>query len=255
MGALVLPWAPLAHAGPGSTWQAMVVVGSLALAVAVVLAVTGVLHVDAPDDLLLPLAGSAIAASLGPLGHAWLSDWIGWALPIGAVSLIALLLAALAPIELGLRSPLPYAALVVAAAGVWALWQPLTLALHPPLELLPLSDDGEVVIVAPSDGEVVAPGEVWVSVEVTGGSIGPGGVPLDELPADPEEAGELKVTIDGTRVDVEFEQRCTVAEPCSAVSFPVQVEPGEQVLTVELTRGDGTPLAPFVADRVTITAR
>ena len=251
----MLPWSLLAHAGPGSTWQAMVVVGSLALAVAVVLAVTGVLRVDAPDDLLLPLAGSAIAASLGPLGHAWLSDWIGWAIPIGAISLIALLLAALAPIDLGLRSPLPYAAMVVAAVSVWTFWQPLTVALHPPLELLPLSDDSEVMIVAPSDGEVVAAGEVSVSVELSGGSIGPGGVPLEELPADPEEAGELKVTIDGARIDVEFEQTCTVAEPCSAVRFPVRVEPGERALTVELTRGDGTPLAPFVADRVTITAR
>jgi hypothetical protein len=39
------------------------------------------------------------------------------------------------------------------------------------------------------------------------------------------------------------------------VTFPLEVEVGERRLTVEFTRGDGTPLAPFVADRVTFEVR
>ena len=245
--------AVLAHAGPGSTWQAMVVVAAVGLAVCVVLATVGLLTIATPDDLVLPLAASAIAASLGTLADAWLSDWIGWAVPVGGIALAALLLAAFGPIELEPRSPLPYAAVALAGAGVWLFWQPLTVALHPPPDLLPLSDDSEVTIVVPADGEVVPAGEVVVAVEVTGGSIGPGDVPLDRLPTDPEEAGGLTVILGDRRIEVTYDQPCTVAEPCTGVTFPLVLDPGEQQLTVEFTRGDGTPLAPFVADRVTFT--
>lgn len=244
----------LAHAGPGSTWQAMVVVVSLGLALCVALATAGVLRMERPDDLVLPLAACAIAASLGTLADDWLSDWIGWAIPVGVAALAALLTAAFGPIELELRSPLPYATTALAAAGVWLFWQPLTMALHPPPELLPLSDDSEVTIVVPADGDTVPAGEVRVAVEVSGGSIGPGDVPLEELPADPEEAGGLTVTLGDRRLEVVYDQTCTVDDPCTEVTFPVEVDPGEQRLTVEFTRGDGIPLAPFVADRVTFTA-
>ncbi len=243
----------LAHAGPGSTWQAMVTVVAIALALAAVLAGTGVIRLEGPDDLVLPLAGSAIAASLAPLADRWLSDWIGWAIPLGAVALVALLLAALTDLELSPGSPLLYGAVALAAAGMWVFWQPLTIALHPPPELLPLADDSEVTIVAPADGARVPAGDVLVEVEVTGGSIGPGDVPLADLPADPEAAGGLAVTLDGVRTPVSYDQSCPLDEPCTAVSFWLEVEPGEHELSVEFTRGDGTPLAPFVADRVTFT--
>jgi hypothetical protein len=52
--------------------------------------------------------------------------------------------------------------------------------------------------------------------------------------------GDLVVTLDRARVDVDYDQDCTVAEPCTTVSFPLEVEPGEHQLSVEFTRGDGT---------------
>jgi len=129
----------VAHAGAGSSWQAMVVVAALGLALAVVLATLRVIDVGAPDDLVMPLAASAVASSLGAaLGHAWLSDWIGWAIPLGVVSLSALALAALTPLSLTRGSPLPYAAAVLAAVGIIAFQQPLTRELHPPADLTPV---------------------------------------------------------------------------------------------------------------------
>jgi hypothetical protein len=254
----------LAHAGPGSTWQAMVVVASVVLAGALLLAVIGRLSIADRDDLLVPLAAAAIASSLGPLAHEWLSDGIGWALPLGVVSLLAILLGALTPLELRLPAPLAMGSIALAVVSSVLLYPTLTGALHPPGELLPLSDDSEVRIVVPADGEQVEAGPVSVVVEVAGGSIGPGQVPLADLPDDPEEAGDLAVAIEEVRedggatqqqrIEVDYAEECTLAAPCDQVSFVVPAGPGTWQLTVDFTRGDGTPLAPFVRDRVTFVA-
>jgi hypothetical protein len=255
---------PLAHAGPGSTWQAMVVVVGVVLAGVVLAAAFGRVRIEGPDDLLVPLAGAAIASSLGVIGHAVVSDAIGWGLPLAVVSLVALLLAAFTPLDLRLPGPLPMGAIAAAAVGGVVLYAPLTIALHPPPDVLPLAEDSEVTIVAPSDGGEVEAGNVEVVVAVSGGTIGPGGVPLEELPADPEEAGEVVVAVaqvqdDGStaqqqRVAVDPGDDCTVAAPCDEVAFEVPLEPGSWELTVEFTRGDGTPLAPYVRDRITLEA-
>lgn len=244
----------IAHAGPGSTWQAAVVVAGLALAICVMLAVAGRLPISSPQDLLVPLAASAIAASLGPLGHTFLSDVVGLGLPLAVVSLLALLLAALTPLELTPSSPLSLGSLALAAVSMYLLFTPLTVALHPPADLLPLADDAEVTIADPSDGATLEAGPVPVTVTVTGGSIGPVLTPPEELPPDPEEAGSLQVFVDGDPQEVDWDGTCTVTDPCAQVDFEVEVPTGESQLAVEFVRGDGTPFAPLVIDRITVTA-
>jgi hypothetical protein len=135
------------------------------------------------------------------------------------------------------------------------LYRPLTIALHPPPDYLPLSSDAEVEILVPGDGDSIEAGTLEVSVAVAGGTIGPGGLEVSDLPADPEEAGDLVVMLDDQRVEVDYLEDCTVADPCSTVTFPVEVEAGERRLSVEFTRGDGIPLAPYVADQVTFEVR
>jgi hypothetical protein len=243
----------IAHAGPGSTWQAAVVVAGVALAICVVLAASGILSMSAPEDLLVPLAASAISASLGPLGHIWISDAIGWGLPLGIVSLMALLLAALTPLELTPTSPLSLGALALAAVTMYLLFTPLTIALHPPPDMLPLADDSEVTIVAPDDGAVLDTGPTVVTVEVTGGSIGPVFTPVEDLSLDPEEAGSLQVFVDGDRQEVAWDEDCTADDPCSRVEIEVDIPAGESQLAIEFVRGDGSPFAPLVVDRVTVT--
>ena len=76
---------------------------------------------------------------------------------------------------------------------------------------------------------------------------------LEELPLDPEVAGTLGVFVDGDRVDVQWDG-CTVDEPCERVEVTVPFSAGERDLAVEFLRGDGTPFAPTVLDRITVTA-
>lgn len=253
----------LAHAGPGSTWQAMVVVAGVVLAGVLLAAGVGLVRIEAPGDLLTPLAAATILASLGLLGHAVLSDWIGWGLPLGVVSLTTLTLGATTGLDLRLPAPLPMGAIALAGGSMWALYAPLTIALHPPPEVLPRSDDAALTIVAPAEGSEVAAGIVEVVVTVEDGSIGPGGVEVAALPSDPEEAGELtaalaRVSDDGTRqpqrrIDVAV-TGCSVDAPCQQARLPLVVQPGSWELTVDLNRGDGTPLAPPVRARTRFTA-
>ncbi len=260
----VLLWpAPLAHAGPGSTWQAMVVVAGVVLAGVVVAAGLGLLGIASPDDLLLPLAAAAIASSLAVFGHEVLSDAIGWGLPLAVVSLLTLLLAALTPLELRFPGPLAMGALALALVSAISLYAPLTAALHPPADLLPLADDVELTIVEPADGSSLPGPAVEVVVEVAGGSLGPPGSTPDAASGDPEVAGTLSVLLsqlsdDGTvteqrAVSPAYEQECTVVAPCTRVSFTVDLPPGQHRVTVEFLRGDGVPLAPAVRTRTDVT--
>lgn len=244
----------LAHAGEGATWQSLVVVFGLGLAAVVLLAIAGRVTIEGPDDLVLPIAGIAIVSSLAPLGSEWLSDWIGWAFPIGVVALVMVMLAAFTPFELSARSPFPYGGIAIAAIGAVSLHQPITLAWHPPPDFLPIADDVEVTITSPDDGGDVSAGELMVSVRIDGGSVQADLVALERLPADPEEAGHLGVTVDGQSFEAAFAEDCTIEAPCTEVTFPVDVESGERTIAVEFRRGDGAPMTPLVTDRVEFRA-
>lgn len=254
----------LAHAGPGHTWQGMVVVAGVTMAVFVVLAAIGRITVERPDDLVVPLAVSALVSSLAPLGSQWISDGIGFGLPLAIIAFVTLLLGALTPLTIRLPGPLAMGSIALTAVSIFVLYTPLTAALHPPAELLPLATDSEIAVVQPADGESVPAGSVEVVVRVTGGTIGPGNLTEDQLPEDPEEAGMIAAAIedvpdDGStgqrqRIELSFEDRCPLEAPCEEVSFTVDTEPGTTYqLTVDFTRGDGIPLAPLVRDRVTFT--
>jgi hypothetical protein len=245
------PTTLLAHAGPGSTWQALVSAVALGLTVVAILAVVGRVQLRSFDDLVLPVAAVAILSSLAPLADYWLSDWIGWTLPLGIVVVLGLGLALATPLELTATSPLTIGMVAVGAVSMLFLYRPLTVALHPPADFLPMATDATIEILVPEEGASIEAGTLEVSVAVAGGSIGPGDLTEDELPGDPEEAGDLAVFLDDERIEVDYLEDCTVADPCTTVTFPIEVEAGERRLSIEFTRGDGTPLAPFVADRVT----
>ena len=253
----------LAHAGPGSTWQAMVVVAGVVLTGVVLAAGIGWLEIRHPADLVAPLAATAVLASLGALGHEVISDGIGWGLPLAVVSMSTLLLGGVAGVELRFPAAVPMGTVALLGVSAWLLSAPLTVALHPPAEILPLSDDAELEILAPPEGAELAAGVVPLTVAVEGGSIGPGGAALSDLPEDPEEAGELTIALqevrddDGPapqrRLDIEV-VGCTLAAPCREVTVEVAVPAGTWQVTVDLNRGDGTPLAPPVRARRSFTA-
>jgi hypothetical protein len=243
----------LAHAGEGASWQALLTTISLGLVVVLVLVLLGRIRLESPGDLILPLAAVAIVSSLAPTVSATLSDWVGWAFPIGVVVLVGLVVAAATPLTLGWTTPLTLAVVLLAAGGSVGLHDSLSRAWHPTPETLPLADDGEVTIASPSDDSTVPAGDVDVVIEVTGATVGPGGT-LDSPPDDPEELGRLRVFLDGVEVATPAAETCTVEQPCTTLTYPLELDPGAHNVIVEYLRHDGIPLSPAVFDRVTVEA-
>lgn len=261
----VLVRLPLAHAGEGATWQALLTLLALGLVAVVLLVAVGVIRIEEPGDLILPLAGTAVLASLSGATSEVLSDWVGWAFPIGIVALLTLLLVALTTLRLSLTSPVLVGAVAVGAAAAVLLHGPITRAWHPStvgLANAPL-DDLMIEVVAPEDGASIEPGTVELVVEARGGSLGDGFV-ADGGPDDPEEQVGLTITV----VSLETgENTATVGVPledcadgCDRATYELTIdESGEWSIFVEakaadtraFTRTDGSSGTP--TDSVTVT--
>ena len=121
----------VAHAGAGATWQALLTVVSFGVLVLFVMALVGRLKLDAPGDLTLPLAAVAVIASLAPVAGDVISDLAPWAVPAGAVLLVALVVAAATEWVLTPRSPLAIGAVVAAVVLALALGPTLVSAWYP----------------------------------------------------------------------------------------------------------------------------
>ena len=121
----------IAHAGEGATWQALLTVVSAGLLVLFVMAVVGKLQLETPGDLTLPIAAVAVIASLAPVAGDPISDAAPWAVPAGAVLLVALIVAATTSRELTLRSPLAIGTVVVAIVASLAIAPTLVDAWYP----------------------------------------------------------------------------------------------------------------------------
>lgn len=241
----------LAHAGEGATWQALVTTLGLGVMVVFLLVLVGRIRMEQPDDALLPLAGVAVLAALAPSASEVLSDWIGWALPAGVVVLVAMAIHLFSPLELRPTSPLTLGAVLVAAVGGLLLYQPIVDAWHPPLVFTAQRDDADITILAPSEDDSPIAGELVVEVEVTGGTLVPNGLPPGaDVPSDPEELMALKVLVDGFPHTAQLAEDCTVADPCTTVTFPIMLDAGQHSVTVELLTAEGITFEQVIFDHV-----
>ena len=257
----VLVRLPLAHAGEGATWQALLTLLALGLVAVVLLVAAGVVRVEEPGDLILPLAGTAVLASLSGATSEVLSDWVGWAFPLGVVALLALLLVALTPLRLSPTSPVLLGAVAIGAVASLSLHGPITRAWHPATSLDAVAlDDLAITIVEPADGATVDVGTVEVVVRAEGGTLGSGPSEAADAVADPEEQVTILLTAQpDTDGGLPRTMLTTPVEDCSqgceTATYTVELDaPGEWTLYVEaLTaasqRFDTTPL-----DSVTVTA-
>lgn len=251
---------PLAHAGEGATWQALLTLLALGLLIVVVLVAFGILTVDEPGDLILPLAGAAVLASLSGATSTVLSDWVGWAFPVGVVALVALLVASMTPLDLAWASPLLWGAVVVGVVGAVVLQGPIARAWHPKEVLQGVAvEDLEVQITSPSDGAAVERGAVGVTVEATGGTLGSAPVDAAETPADPEEAVVLLLSASSPTAGsatqlVEPQEDCV--EGCGQATFQVTLdELGEWTIYVEALTADRQRFTVTPTDSVTVTVQ
>lgn len=250
----------LAHAGAGATWQAMLVLVSIGVALVVVGVASGRVPMDEPGDLVLPLAATAVLASLSGATANVVSDWVGWWFPAGVVALVGLVLASSTSLELSWRSPLAIAVVGLALASAVLLHRPIERAWHPVDGQL--RDDVEIAITAPEDGATVAIGTVEVVVEVTGGSVGGDDASGGPDGPDPEEGGRVVVAVDGvvtTEDGRPVAPREDCSDGCTRVTFEVPVERGPHVVSAEFLTAQGesfatTPSGSPTLDLVTIAA-
>lgn len=242
----------LAHGGAGATWQALLVLLSFGMVAVVAGAVAGRIPLDEPGDLVLPLAATALLASLSGATSSILSDWVGWWFPVGVVALLAMVVAAFTSAELSIRSPLLVTAAVVAVGAALALHVPIAEAWHPIDGLL--RDDVSVAITSPVEGDVVPVGPLSLTVAVDGGSVGPG--PTTGVRPDPEELGQVVAYVDGIRVDgpdgAALQPREACDDGCSSVTFDVPLERGAHVLSVEFLTSHGQSFATTAAGAPTV---
>lgn len=252
---------PLAHAGAGATWQALLTLLSLGLVLVAGLVLARVLTIDEPGDLILPLAAIAILASLSGALSDTLSDWVGWAFPVGVVAVVALLVHALTAQSLTATSPLTIGAVALAIIGAYTLEQPIRLAWHPTTVGLASAtlDDLTVEIVEPEADATVPPGPLTVAVEVTGGSLGDGFSTTGALAEDPEEL----VGITLTAVSLETGESNSVAgapqedcrDGCTRATYEIPVgESGEWSIFVEAKTSDVRPFVPTAESTGRVTA-
>ncbi len=243
----------LAHAGAGATWQAMVVLCSFGLVAVFLGVVFGRIRIEDPGDLVLPVAATAVLASLSGAVNAVLSDWVGWVAPIGACALVGILVHAFTPLELTRRSPLTWGLVALAVVSSFLLHTPIEDAWHPPATGIQ-RDDLEISIITPADGTDVPIGPTVVTVEVVGGTIGPG--PTAQRPDDPEELGVVQVFVDGILVTdadgraVAPNESCD--DGCTTATFDADLERGSHVVSVEFLAANMESFAANAAGSPTV---
>lgn len=236
---LLLPL--LGHAGAGATWQALLVLASFGIIAVFLLAVAGRLTLDEPGDLVLPLAASAVLASLSGATAGWLSDWVGWWFPFGVAALVAVVVAASTSLSLGVTSPLAIGAVVVGVVAAFTLHTTIEGAWHPTGSGVGARwTDASLALVSPTEGDTVEVGTVDIVVAVTGGTIGPGPAAAG---ADSEEGGIVRVFVDGRLITAADGEAMVPSENCAGgcvqATYPVDLTLGVHVISLEFLTADG----------------
>lgn len=243
----------IAHAGAGATWQAMVVLISFGLVAVLLAVVSGRAVLDEAADLVLPAAAVAVLASLSGATSAFLSDWVGWWMPIGVVALVGVLLATFTDTRLTARSPATLGLVAVALLSATLLHTTIEAAWHPTTTGVQ-RDDLVITITAPVDGTEVPIGTTTVAVEVAGGTIGPG--QAARPPADPEELGIVRIYVDGLVVgDDDGTPRAPLEDcdtGCTTASWEVDLDRGPHVISVEFLTAEGESFSATAAGSPTV---
>lgn len=260
-----LPAIPLAHAGAGASWQALLSLVALGLLLVVVLVAAGVVNLSTPGDLVLPLASVAVVSSLSGAATGVLSDWVWWAFPIGVVALLVLAIAATTSLRLALVSPLFLAAAAASVLSVVAFDDPITRAWHPQPLAIEIQNypvgDLDIEITSPLEGASVSAGTLEVVVEVTNGSIGMGPT-QDEFGADatlldPGERGYLQVFLDGVALQEDSGDPLRPIESCedgcTTATYRIpDVETGVHRVIVEFKARDRNNFTPALFRQVQV---
>ena len=243
----------LAHAlSPENPWIGPLTVASVVLLVTFGLLVAGRIEVRAPGDLLLPVAAAVLLAGLAGSAGDVVLDQGRWAVPAGAVVLVALLVAALTDVEFTPAARSTYAVLALAVVAAVALFSPLDRAWFPQDEdePLPVPDDAAVAaeVLEPLDDD----GTVVVRVTLEGATFGDN--VTAERPADPETMLRPRVQVGPVYLQPAIPDECAAAPTCTEATFALTLPDGfvsdpPETLVVEMLTADLLPFAPPVQTR------
>jgi hypothetical protein len=242
----------LAHGGsPNNPWIGVMTVSAWVLLAIFALHVARRLELDAPGDLLLPLAAVVLIAGLtGSLGDT-ISDQGPWAVPAGLVVLVALVWAAFGDVDFAWGQRRTFAVLGIAVVAAAALYSPLEDLWFPTDDadevLLPVPDDVEVAaeVVEPLDDE----GRFAVRVTLQGASFNDNQTVTGG--DDPEEGVVPKFPVGSVVLNPTIPEACAAQDRCTEAVFQLTLPPGltddpPSELEVELLTADGRAFAPPV---------
>jgi hypothetical protein len=243
----------LAHIGsPDNPWIGVMTVAALMLLVVFALYLFRRIEIDAPGDLLLPMAAVVLVAGLtGSLGDA-INDQGPWAVPAGIVVLVALLIAGFGSRDFVWGERPTYVVIALAVVAAIVLFNPLESLWFPEEsdETLPPLEDGVVVaeVLAPPDES----GTFTVLVTLENATFGDS--TSFERPEDPETELVPRFQVGPVYLQPPIPDECAAAEVCIEAVFELTLpagfvsDPPEQ-LTVELLTADQLPFAPPLLTR------
>lgn len=248
----------LAHIGsPNNPWIGVMTVSAWVVLLIYVLVVANRIKLDAPGDLLLPLAAVVLVAGLtGSLGDT-INDQGPWAVPAGVVALGALLVGAFRDVSFNWSNRRSWGVLGLAAVASIGLYGPLNSLWFPTDasgELLPELPDAGVA------AEVVDPlgddGKVRVRVTLDGATFGD--TIFATRPDDPTRDLVPRFQVGVIYLTPPVPPDCAEADDCAEATFDLTLPPGvaedpPDSFVVELLTADGLPFAPPLQTRFEVT--
>ena len=253
------PFIPLlAHIGsPNNPWIGVMTVSAWVLLVVFVLVAAGRIQLQAPGDLLLPLAAVVLVAGLaGSLGDV-INDQGPWAVPAGLVALVALLVGAFRDVQFRWGDRRTWVVVGLAAFAAVALYSPFNNLWFPTDdsgEPLPALQDAVVTaMVTESLGE---DGTLTVRVVLEGATFGD--TTMAARPADPETRLVPRFQVGPVYLNPPVPPECAAVEDCTEAEFELTLPTGfvsnpPESLVVELLTADGLPFAPPLQTRFELT--
>ena len=249
------PFIPLlAHIGsPNNPWIGVMTVSALVLVVVFVLVAAGRVQLQAPGDLLLPLAAAVLVAGLaGSLGDV-INDQGPWAVPAGLVALVALLVGAFRGVEFSWGQRRTWGVVGLAAIAAVALYNPLNDLWFPTDasgEPLPTLQDAQVTatVTEPLGDD----DSLTVRVTLDGATFGD--TITGTRPADPETRLVPRFQVGPVYLNPPVPPECAAIEDCTEAEFELTLPTGfvsspPESLVVELLTADGLPFAPPLQTR------
>ncbi len=249
----------LAHIGsPNNPWIGIMTIASAALLVIFVMLVLKKVTIAAPGDLLLPMAVVVLVAGLaGTLGDA-INDQGPWAVPIGLVLLVALLVAAFrGGVDFGVTTRPTLITGLAAVVAAAALYVPLENLWFPGTQDVFLPERGDATVALSLVSAPDENGTFVVRLDLTGGTLGTS--LTSTAPGDPETGMVTRFLVGPVYLSPPVSDACAADDACTESEYEITLPAGfltepPDSITVELLTANGLPFVEPLTASVSLAA-